>query len=121
MNNAVYILWMENGRVRLLEEMGLPVTEIAEKAGIVPVLTETRIAYKRPLFLNNEATIEIWISELNNASAIMEFRFYNETGELCASGRQKGLFIDRKTKRPVRLTGSTREAFERFAGEDASR
>ena len=29
----------------------------------------------------------------------------------------KGLFADRKTMRPVRLTGSTREAFERFTGD----
>jgi acyl-CoA thioester hydrolase len=108
---------MENGRLRLLEAMGLPVSEIADKAGIVPVLTETWIAYKRPLFLHNEANVEIWISELNNASAIMEFRFYNETGELCAKGRQTGLFVDRTTMRPVRLTGTAREAFERFMGE----
>ena len=116
-NNAVYILWMENGRLRLFDAMGMPVSEIAEKAGIIPVLTETWIAYKKPLFLQNEVTIEIWISELSNASAIMEFRFYNDTGELCASGRQTGVFIDRITMRPIRLTGSNREAFERFMGD----
>jgi acyl-CoA thioester hydrolase len=113
-SNIVYIQWLENGRVKLLEAMGLPVTDLAQDEGIVPVLTETSIKYKKPLFLNNTVTIEVWISKLNNASAIMEFRFFNEKGELCASAQQKGLFIDRKTMRPTRLSPKNREAFERF-------
>lgn len=77
-NNIVYIQWMENGRLRLLEEMGFPISALAHSEGIVPVLTETSIKYRHPFFLNNEVTIEMWISKLNNASAIMEFRFYNQ-------------------------------------------
>ena len=36
-NNIIYIQWMENGSVKLLEAIGLPVTEI-DKRGILPVL-----------------------------------------------------------------------------------
>jgi len=113
-NNIVYIQWLENGRVRLLEAIGMPAFELAVSDGIVPVLTETSIKYKKPFFLNNTVTVEVWISKLNNASAIMEFRFFNEKGELCATAQQKGLFIDRKTMRPTRLSPKNREAFERF-------
>lgn len=113
-NNINYIRWMENGRVRLLEAMGLPVTTIAEKEGILPILTETSITYKKPLFLQNKVKIAIWVSRLNNASAIMEFRFWNEKEELCATGWQKGLFIDSKSMKPIRLSGKTKEAFEKF-------
>ena len=113
-NNIIYIQWMENGRMRFMEAIGFPINEIAHNDGIVPILTETSIKYKNPLFLNNTVTVEMWISKLNNASAIMEFRFLNEVNELCTSGQQKGLFIDRKTMRPVRLTGKHREAFEKF-------
>ena len=73
-----------------------------------------RDRYKTPFFLNNEVNVEMWISKLNNASAIMEFRFYNENGVLCATGQQKGLFIDKKTMRPSRLDEKHRKAFERF-------
>ncbi len=113
-NNIIYIQWMENGRMKLLEAIGLPVTEIAHGEGIVPVLTETSITYKKPFFLHNSVKIELWVSVLNNASAIMEFRFFNEKEELCATGWQKGLFIDRKTMRPSRITEKHREAFEKF-------
>ncbi|HKI88544.1 MAG TPA: thioesterase family protein [Draconibacterium sp.] len=113
-NNIIYIQWMENGRVKLLEAMGMPAHEIAHTEEIFPILVETNIKYKRPLFLNNTVTIEGWVSALNNASAIIEFRFFNEKSELCATGSQKGLFIDRKTNRPARLTENHRKAFEKY-------
>jgi acyl-CoA thioester hydrolase len=113
-NNIIYIQWLENGRVRLLEAIGLPAVEMATSKGIVPVLTETSIRYKKALFLNNRVTVEVWVSKLNNASAIMEFRFLNENGEVCARARQKGLFIDRTSMKPARLTEEYRKAFEKF-------
>ncbi|MCD6354841.1 MAG: acyl-CoA thioesterase [Prolixibacteraceae bacterium] len=113
-SNIVYIQWMENGRVRLLEAIGMPASEVAGSEGIFPILSETSIRYKKPLFLNNRVTVACWISKLNNASVIMEFRFYNEEGALCASGWQKGLFLDQKTQRPARLSENHRKNFEIF-------
>ena len=113
-SNIVYIQWLENARVKLLEAMSIPVTALAHGEGIVPVLTETTISYKKPFFLNNTVTVEVWISKLQNASAIMSFRFLNEKNEICAVAQQKGLFINRKTMRPTRLSPKNREAFERF-------
>ena len=113
-NNIIYIQWMENGRVKLLEAMGFPAYDLAQNDGVVPILTDTTIKYKRPFFLNNTVKVECWVSKLNNASAILEFRFFNEHGELCAAGNQKGLFIDRQTMRPSRLDEKHRAGFERF-------
>ncbi|NQU86160.1 MAG: acyl-CoA thioesterase [Mariniphaga sp.] len=113
-NNIVYIQWLENGRMRILEEMGYRIDKLAHNAGIVPILIETQIQYTRPLFLTNTVNVEMWISKLNNASAIMEFRFYNEKKELCASAQQKGLFIDQKIQRPVRMSPDHRQAFEKY-------
>jgi acyl-CoA thioester hydrolase len=116
-NNIIYIQWMENGRMKLLEEMGIPITDLTNNEGIVPILTDTTIKYKKPFFISNSVKIEMWVSTLSNASAILEFRFYNEKEELCATGQQKGLFINRKTMRPARLTEKHREAFKQFLEE----
>jgi acyl-CoA thioester hydrolase len=117
-SNIVYIQWLENGRNKMLEAMGVPVQKIADQWEIMPILTETQIVYKSALYLRNTAKIEMWISKLNNASAIMEFRIFNESGVLCAEARQKGLFVDARTKKPARLVGEIREAFEAFLIED---
>lgn len=117
-NNINYITWMENGRVKLFEAMGISIFDLLHTNSVLPIITETFIQYKRPLFLNNQVNIECWVSQLNNASAILQFRFYNENHELCTTGHQKGSFIDSKTLRPTRLNEKLRTAFEKFLIKD---
>ena len=109
-NNIVYVQWMEIGRTKLLEAIGLATHEIFNQ-GFVPVLVQTNIIYKSPLFLGDRVQVELWLSELRNASAIMQFRFYNTEGILAAEGWQKGLFADRKSMRPRRLRPEERALF----------
>lgn len=117
-NNIIYIQWMENGRMHFLDAIGFPATQLDSQEGIVPILTDTQITYKRPYFLGDEVHVEMWVSKMNNASALMEFRFFNQKNELCATGQQKGLFIDRKSMRPKRISPEHRIAFEKFLIEE---
>lgn len=113
-NNINYITWMENGRVKLFEAAGISIIDLLDKYNTLPIITETFIQYKRALFLNNRVRIEAWVSQINNASAILQFRFYNEKDELCTTGHQKGSFINSKTMRPIRISDALRTAFEKF-------
>ncbi|MGH8000110.1 MAG: acyl-CoA thioesterase [Brasilonema sp.] len=109
-NNTVYIQWMEIGRTKLLEAVGMPTQEIFQQ-GFAPVLVQTNITYKSPLYLGEHVGVEMWISELKNASAVMQFCFYNEQRTLAAEGWQKGLFVDTQTMRPRRLRPEERCLF----------
>ncbi|MBD2566025.1 MULTISPECIES: acyl-CoA thioesterase [Nostoc] len=109
-NNSVYIQWMEIGRTKLLEAIGMPIQEIVQQ-GFAPVLVETNIVYKTPLYLGECVQVEMWISQLKNASAIMQFCFYNQQRILAAQGWQKGLFVDKQTLRPRRLGSEERSLF----------
>ena len=113
-NNIVYIQWLENARIKLIEAMGLTITQIAEVDEILPIITETDIKYKKPFFLYNKVSIEVWVSEMFNVSANFKFRFLNENGEVCSTAQQKILFIDKATLRPSRKIVKYRENFERF-------
>lgn len=117
-NNINYVTWMENGRVKLFEAMGISIFDLLQTQKVLPIITETIIQYKRPLFLNNRVFIECWVSQLNNASAILQFRFYNEKHELCTTGHQKGSFINSKTLRPARLGNQMRTCFENYLISD---
>jgi acyl-CoA thioester hydrolase len=110
LNNIIYIQWMEIGRTKLLEHIGLTFDKL-ERENIAPILTRTEIHYKKSLYLSEKIKIEIWVSELKNASAIMSFNFFNSNNELAAYGNQTGLFINRETKKPYRLKPEHREAF----------
>ncbi|MBE9156549.1 acyl-CoA thioesterase [Nodosilinea sp. LEGE 06152] len=112
-NNSVYIHWMEIGRIKLLEAIGMPIHDVL-KQGIAPVLVETNIIYKLPLYLGDRVQAQMWLSELRNASAVMQFRFYNGNQVLAAEGAQKGLFVDVKTMRPQRLSLEERTSFSSY-------
>ena len=113
-NNIVYIQWLENARIKLIEAMGLTITQMAEVDEILPIITETDIKYKKPFFLHNKVSIEVWVSEMFNVSANFKFRFLNENGEVCSIAQQKVLFIDKATLRPSRKIAKYKENFERF-------
>lgn len=113
-NNIVYVQWLENARIKLIEAMGLTISQIAEEDEILPIITETDIKYKKPFFLNNMVHIEVWVCEMFNVSANFKFRFINEKGEVCSTAKQKVLFIDKATTRPSRKIVKFRENFERY-------
>ena len=119
-NNTVYIQWMEIGRTKLLEAIGMPTHEIF-KQGFAPVLVHTSITYKSPLYLGDRVQVDLWLSELRNASAIMQFRFYDGQQKLAAEGIQKGLFVDTETMRPRRLLPAEKAFFRPYLIVDEER
>ena len=96
-NNIIYVQWLENARVKLIEAMALTISEIAEQDDILPIITETIIQYKKPFFLNNKVHIEVWVSEMFNVSANFKFRFLNENGDVCSTSQQKVLLLAHKS------------------------
>jgi acyl-CoA thioester hydrolase len=117
-SNIVYIQWMEIGRSLLLDAVGMSVAQISEQ-GFGPVLVETAISYKEQLRLGDRVQAEVWLSELSNASAWMEFQFRTGAGKLAATGRQRGAFIDLATGRPRRLSAEERSRFLPYLADEA--
>lgn len=113
-NNIVYIQWLENARIKLIEAMGLSITQLSVEDEILPIITETDIKYKKPFFLSDKVHVEVWVSEMFNVSANFRFRFLNEKGEICSTAQQKVLFIDKATMKPSRKIVKYKENFERF-------
>ena len=113
-NNIIYVQWLENARVKLIEAMGLQITKLSQEDDILPIITETNIRYKKPFFLSDTVSVEVWVSEIFNVSANFRFRFLNQNQEECCTAQQKVLFIDRATQKPSRKIVKYRNAFEQF-------
>jgi acyl-CoA thioester hydrolase len=123
-HNAVYINWMEIGRIKLLDAVGLPISTLLSQ-GSIPALASTTIAYKTPLFQSDRVWIEMWLSALGYASAVMRFNFYN-TGcntknprdqVLAAEGYQRSMFVDKDTLKSKRFTRQEKDAFLPYVEE----
>lgn len=110
-SNIVYLQWLEIGRTKLLDAIGIPI-ETMQDRGYLAILVETWIQHRGPLFFPDEARIEVWVSELTRVSAWMEFHIRSERhGTLAARARQRGVFVDAETSRPYRINDEDREAF----------
>jgi acyl-CoA thioester hydrolase len=117
-NNAVYNTWMEIGRFKLLDAMGLPLSTLISQ-GSLPSLANTTICYKTPLFLADRVWVEMWISALGYASAVMRFNFYNSAPDtkntqdrvLAAEGHQRTMFVDKESLKPKRFSRQEKDAF----------
>jgi acyl-CoA thioester hydrolase len=117
-HNAVYINWMEIGRLKLLDAVGLPVSTLVSQ-GSIPALASTTIAYKTPLFQSDRVWVEMWLSALGYASAVTRFNFYNAASNtenlrdqvLAAEGFQRSMFVDKETLKSKRFTRQEKDAF----------
>ena len=98
-SNIVYVRWMEDLRLAMLDAY-LPLDEqMAE--GYLPAILKVEIDYKRPIELHDELTGVMWLSDLKKLRYEVTAEFV-ANGQLAAVGRQEGCFVSLKTKRPVR-------------------
>ena len=117
-NNAVYINWMEIGRAKLFDAVGLPISTLVSQ-GSIPALASTTIAYKTPLFQGDRVWIEMWLSAVGYTSTVMRFNFYNAGCDtenlrdqvLTAEGYQRSMFVDKDTLKSKRFTRQEKDAF----------
>ncbi len=108
--NNVYLQWVEMGRCKFLEAAGFPI-HAAIASGVVPVIANMNVAYKKPLYLGDKVSLAMWLSKLEKVTHVIEFRFYNGDGVLAATGHQKGVFVNSETLRPSALSADTRDLF----------
>ena len=65
--------------------------------------------FKRPVAFNDEVVTEIAVAALGRTSITYEFTFTHD-GELVATGKIVGVFIDRETRRPAEWPDEVRAA-----------
>ena len=111
-SNISYIRWMEIGRLKLLENIGMPVYEI-ERQGFAPVLARTEIPYKKPLLLGDEVGTTVGMSKLRKISGTLKFIFMSGD-EIVAEGVQNAVFFSVKSRKMYRLTEDQRRRFENY-------
>lgn len=99
-SNIVYIRWLEDLRLKILEE-NLPL-DVQLEQGFGPILTKTEIEYKRPLRLGEEAIGRMWVSGTGRARWTLQAEFISD-GEVAARASQAGCFVDMVTGRPIPL------------------
>jgi len=108
-SNIVYIRWLEDLRMALLEAY-LPLNALMEK-GIAPVVINTSIDYRKAVRLFDTVKGAMWGSSVESVKGILSAEFsVNET--IVASASQIGLFVRLQGGRPVPFPEELRRHFD---------
>lgn len=112
-NNIVYVRWLEDLRLKLLEEH-LPLDRLMAD-GQAPILSATHIDYLRSVKLFDPVIGRIWLEGLKSATWTVRAEFV-VNGTVVATASQTGVFVSTKMMRPVRIPEVLRTTFERVRG-----
>ena len=99
-SNIVFIRWLEDLRLGLMDEAYPLVRALAED--VAPILTQTRISYRRPVTIADRLVGRIKVAGLGRVRWRLAAGFAVGAA-ICAEAEQEGLFMRLSTRRPIAI------------------
>ncbi|XQY93670.1 YbgC/FadM family acyl-CoA thioesterase [Metabacillus sp. HB246100] len=113
--HANYLIWMELGRTKLIQDLGFTYAGM-EAQGIISPVIDLDISYKKPLKYGETAMVHTWIEEYNGMKSVYGYEIYTPTGELAVQATSSHVCVHKETFRPVKfrkLFPDWHEAYEK--------
>ena len=116
LNNAKYLTYFEQARIRYFVELGL-FTPGQSFMDIGVIMAETKLTYHAPVEYGAPVKAGACICRLGNKSMTVEQSIVNaETGEVFASGYVILVAFDYHTQKTIPIPDEMREKISRFEG-----
>ncbi|MFC5463645.1 acyl-CoA thioesterase [Lederbergia graminis] len=100
--HANYLVWMEIGRTKLIEDLGFKYTQL-EKDGILAPVIDVQVTYHHPLRYGEKAIVKTWIDDYNGLRTTYGYEIRKENGELAVTGSTKHVCVKSENFKPVSL------------------
>ncbi|MEH2160801.1 MAG: thioesterase family protein [Nostoc sp.] len=97
-SNIVYIRWLEDLRLKFLDEHWQLNQQIEQ--GYAPVIAGTEIEYKRPIKIIDQVIGRLWLSNVGRLKWTVQAEILSNN-ELAAVASQKGAFVSLQNSRPI--------------------
>jgi acyl-CoA thioester hydrolase len=97
-SNIVYIRWLEDLRLKFLDEHWQLNKQMEQ--GYAPILAGTEIEYKRPIKLIDKVIGRLWVSNLGRLKWTVQAEILSND-KVAAIATQKGAFISLQNNRPI--------------------
>jgi acyl-CoA thioester hydrolase len=99
--HANYLVYMEEGRTKLMESLGLPYAEL-ERRGHGLVVRKAALRFRAPARYAEHLTVRTRIERIGGASITFEYRIARAGGAAVAEGSTELACVDlRRPERPV--------------------
>lgn len=96
-----YAQYFEIGRIEWLSSLGFSYKEMEAQGIMLPVVV-LNISYSKPAFYDDVLTIKTTLLKLPKVSIEFEYELFNERDELLSKAYTKLVFVDTKTRLPMR-------------------
>ncbi len=111
-NNAVYLNYLEYGRMEALEAMGITLERLKREAGALVVIRRIHIEYFHPATMGDVLVIRTHVKEGRRSSGIFRQEIYRESdGKTIAAADVTWVFVNLQG-RPIAIPPMVREAFQ---------
>lgn len=107
-SNIVYIRWLEDLRLKFLEEHWRLEQQIEQ--GYAPIMAGTEIEYKRPIKLNDQVIGRLWLSNLGRLKWTVQAEILANK-ELAAIATQKGAFMSLESSRLIPIPEGLKQKY----------
>jgi len=102
-NNAAYLAYLEDCGLQVAAVHGWPLARM-QAEGFAIVARRHRIEYRQPAVLDDELKLATWLSDVKRATAIRHYTVTRVSdGALLARARTLRVWVDVKTRRPIRI------------------
>jgi len=113
-HHSNYFVWFEIGRTDLCREIGIPYTEI-ERRGYLLVVTDIGCRFRTPFRYDEEVLIRTSVGEVASRAMKFTYELFDASGaELRANGFSAHLWLDLRSRKPVRADEEVMRAFEAY-------
>ncbi|RNF41126.1 acyl-CoA thioesterase [Planococcus salinus] len=100
--HANYLIWLEIGRTKLIEDIGFTYAGMEEQGFISPV-TDVSIQYKAALRYGQKAKVRTWVEDHGRLRTTYGYEVVHEDGTIAAKATSEHVVVKKDTFRPVPL------------------
>lgn len=106
-----YPVFYDMARTEFLRSLGISYKELEDLGVLMPVI-DLKIKYKAPVFYDELITIHVSVNEMPTTRMHFFYDVYNEKNQLVNQGETVLVFIDAKSRKPIRLPKILVKPFE---------
>lgn len=92
-HHSNYVKWMEEARIRYMDQIGFSYKKV-EELGVISPVVEISVGYKKQVFFDDEIQVHISVKKYNGISLEFNYEFYNLTkDEICTTASSRHCFL----------------------------
>ncbi len=118
--HANYLVWLELGRTKLIEDLGFRYADM-EKEGIISPVLDINISYKYPVRYGEKAYVKTWIDYYDGLRSTYGYEIYNDKDQLVVEAKSQHVCVKKDSFRPVSVRKyfpEWHEAYERAKNKE---